>query len=664
VALAPDRSRAPFRPLPWFRSRLAPVGRRCEPLNRNAIRAVVALTPLLAALFAGGAEAANELPRRESLSVAEVTRIVRQAVAEALVRDAPAVIVVTDRVGNVLAAYNMTGAPATIDIRAGRPKELPNGLVGVPPDLIPAGAAAIAKAITAAYLSSNGNAFGPRTASQIIQENFNPGTQLLEGGPLFGVQFSSLPCSDLNVRFESDNGGLIDPNIGPKRSPLGLAGDPGGLPLYENGTLVGAIGVEADGVYRIDIDVRGEDRDIDELIAVGGIQGFVFPEDIRAERVSVDGRSLRLSDADIGDLESEPGDFRNVVLADEGAFGPVRGYTDGTVVAGQAFGFGTSGYRPDRDGLFNNPRAYVLTTPNGANRFPPIDGVGPQALTAREVTQILRESLRVAIQGRALIRRPLDSHIEVTISVVDVEGNIVGIARTPDGPVFGTDVSLQKARTSLLLTRRDAPALLRSAENQAGRDLGIGRQPGSYVNDMFDFIGPQALGAGIAYSTRAIGSIARPFYPDGRNGGPNGPLSVPIENFSPFYTGLQLDLILDDLVQHVGFVLGANPDVPPACTDIPLLADGPQIFSGGYPIYRGNRLIGAIGISGDGIDQDSMVAFLGVDRAGRKLDTGVGNAPFPLRADTLGPLGIQLKYVSCPYAPFIGSDQQNVCQER
>ena len=34
--------------------------------------------------------------------------------------------------------------------------------------------AAIAKAVTGAYLSSEGNAFSTRTASQIVQEHFNP----------------------------------------------------------------------------------------------------------------------------------------------------------------------------------------------------------------------------------------------------------------------------------------------------------------------------------------------------------------------------------------------------------------------------------------------------------------------------------------------------------
>ena len=109
-----------------------------------------------------------------------------------------------DRVGNVLAVYVMNGAPTghrgerrTAGRAAGRA-----GRVPFPPNSFLA--APIAKAITGAYLSSGGNAFTTRTASQIIQENFNPLSSGLEGGPLFGVQFSQLPCSDLSVRFASN----------------------------------------------------------------------------------------------------------------------------------------------------------------------------------------------------------------------------------------------------------------------------------------------------------------------------------------------------------------------------------------------------------------------------------------------------------------------------
>ncbi len=81
------------------------------------------------------------------------------------------------------------------------------------------------------------------------------------------------------------------------------------------------------------------------------------------------------------------------------------------------------------------------------------------------------------------------------------------------------------------------------------------------------------------------------------------------------------------------------------------------------PIYRGNVLVGAIGVSGDGIDQDDMVAFLGLANAGKALNTGIGNAPRGIRADNIEPqgLGTRLRYVQCPQAPFNDSSDQNVC---
>ena len=102
---------------------------------------------------------------------------------------------VLDRSGNVLGVFQMTGAAATFAISGGR--GVVGGLDNVPAGILPSSYAAIAKAVTGAYLSSEGNAFSTRTASQIVQENFNPGEIGSPGGPLFGVQFSSLSCSDV-----------------------------------------------------------------------------------------------------------------------------------------------------------------------------------------------------------------------------------------------------------------------------------------------------------------------------------------------------------------------------------------------------------------------------------------------------------------------------------
>ena len=139
-------------------------------------------------------------PASQSLSVSDVQTIIAQAVAEAKAQGKPAVIAVVDRVGNVLAVYSMAGAPATATIRSAPDPANNTDLEGL---TIPAAGAAIAKAITGAYLSSGGNAFSTRTASEIVQQNFppEPSSAGLESGPLFGVQFSQLPCSDLSSRF-------------------------------------------------------------------------------------------------------------------------------------------------------------------------------------------------------------------------------------------------------------------------------------------------------------------------------------------------------------------------------------------------------------------------------------------------------------------------------
>jgi hypothetical protein len=189
------------------------------------------------------------------------------------------------------------------------------------------------------------------------------------------------------------------------------------------------------------------------------------------------------------------------------------------------------------------------------------------------------------------------------------------------------------------------------------------QRPRVYVREFRTFLGPDALSGELAYGNRSIGNTARPFFPDGQNGNTNGPLSVPIDNWSPFYTGLQVDLVANNLAQHLFFVLAGMTDTDAECAGLPRLANGLQIFSGGVPIYRDDVLIGGIGVSGDGIDQDDMIAFLGLDRAGRALGT-IGNAPRGMRADRLNPLGVHLRYVQCPFAPFLGSDRQNVCQGR
>ena len=623
-------------------------------------------------------------PELRNLTVADVETVIAQAVGEAQARGAPATIAVTDRVGNVLGVFVMNGARVTTTVRDG--PGVNTSLQGVE---VPATLAAISKAITGAYLSSGGNAFSSRTASQIVQEHFPPAptTVGLESGPLFGVQFSQLPCSDLNTRFA-----MGGPGVGPQRAPLGLAADPGGFPLYKDGYVVGGIGVITDDDYGFDSNTLDVDVSDEEAIAWAGSFDFEAPTAIRANRIFVDGTALRFTDNDGDDLVSNPASapaFAAITAGVVGDLQDVTAYVDGAsgggVYAGTAYGAEGSGARPATGAEFSNSDIYVLSDGAGVNRYPPSAGTDgalvASPLTAAETRAILEEAYTVMTAARAQIRQPLNSRAQVSISVVDTNGQILGIVRGPDAPIFGTDVSLQKARTAAFFSNPVAASdLLNTSTIISGlfpTSVNGTKSPFSYVEDVRNFIpDPTALAGNHAFSDRAGGNLSRPYFPDGEVGTANGPLSLPIEQWSPFATGLQTSLIVVNILQHVIHVRSGGPDTAARCTllpDIPSLAgtqnrlqNGIQIFPGSVPIYRGSTLIGGIGVSGDGIDQDDMISFLGVDRAAARLNGALNNAPAAVRADqiTISVNGapVRLRYVNCPFNPFVGSNEQNVCQ--
>ena len=668
----------------------------------------VVVTAILAACSGGGAavtSAGSSVPPAGNecvgncasattlLSVADVQQVIAQGVAEAGARNVNATIAVVDRVGNVLAVYRM-GDPSTRTVVIGSAFDssgnalLHSGLEGIklplPGPLATInidGLAAIAKAITGAYLSSEGNAFSSRTASQIVQEHFNPGTSNQPSGPLFGVQFSQLACSDFVLR-----GNGAAPGAGPRPSPLGLSADPGGFPLYKNGTVVGGVGVIADGIYGLDKNISSIVVGADEAIAFAATYNFAAPVDRRADQITVNGLSLRFSDVAVSDLLSTPGAASPMSAAT--IYVAVPGYADGNIHAGIAFGQPGSGIIPDNSAAFPGQDAYVFVDDSNVPRFPAIAGTdGAAALTQAEVLQTLQSALSVANQARAQIRLPVGQTASVTISVVDSMGVVLGMVRTRDAPVFGADVSLQKARSAAFFSSSGAAGFLQSlpdgqylATSATGPTLtAVGLA--QYVTAAQTFLAnPTALSdGGIAYSDRAIGNLSRPFFPDGIDGAPNGPFSKPAGQWSVFSTGLQLDLSINAILQNVLFASGAiTTDVAPGCAGVALsptlqasqtlpaqaqhtLANGLQIFPGSVPIYRGATLVGAIGVSGDGIDQDDMVAFLGLQRASVALQGSIQEAPANRRADTLQPQGTRLLYVQCPQAPFINSDQENAC---
>ncbi len=522
----------------------------------------------------------------QSLTVADVQTIIAQAVSKAVAMNQRITVSVTDKEGNLLGTFAMTGAPATTLIRSvGRAGQGLENLV------VPAAAASHSKAGTAGIFSTGGNAFTTRTASFIIQEHFPPGIDNRPGGPLYGVQFSTLPCSDVAIA------GL----------PLGLSGDPGGIPLYKNGVAVGGVGVEFDGLYTVDRNPMDDDQTAEEFIAVYASRGFEAPALIRGDNILVEGIQLP---------------FANTV--------------DGTVVPAIAFGSlpgaVTAMIRPAQ------PTDFVPGVLNGVNgqfssRFPTVAG---SALTAAEVNQILGAAVATANRARAAIRQPIGTNARVTIAVVDTDGRVLGIFRQPDAPVFGLDVSVQKARSSNFLARPDAGAKLTAA--------GFG----SYVTRASsDGVG---LNGSIAFSDRAIGFLHRPLFPDGINSTTAGPFSTPLADWSPFNVGLQLDLSSAALITPLppicrSAAIAKWVSVAPCpCTTVAELRNGLQIFAGGLPIYRGSTLVGGIGVSGDGIDQDDLIAAAGAN---------LFAPPDAIRSDKFFVRSVRLPFLKFPARPFI-----------
>jgi uncharacterized protein GlcG (DUF336 family) len=515
-------------------------------------------------------------PTAGTLTFNEVQTIIAQAVSAASQLGRAVTVSVVDREGNVLGVFKMDGASPTTQIRGGAP--FGRGLEGLS---VPSVLASVSKAGTAAFFSTTGNAFTTRTAGFIIQEHFPPGVNFRPGGPLFGVQYSSLPCSDIKK-----------PGL-----PLGLSADPGSHPIYKNGVAMGGVGIEGDSVYGIDKDPSDLDQPFEEVIAVSAVRGFETPALIRGDNILVDG--IRLPFVNVTSALNPPTiPFANLPGVVDADF-PVRGAQ-------------TSAFRPATVGGIGG---------EADSRFFPFKASPSGALTAADVGRVIAQAAQQANITRAAIRQPLGSSARVSIAVVDTEGRVLGIFRLTDAPVFGFDVSVQKARAAAFFSKSSAAAELRNAGQ------------GSYVDraasDGLRFDGS------VAFSDRSVGFLHRPFFPDGIDNTAPGPFSTPIGEWSVFNVGLQLDLIKNNLLATLG---GAS--VP--CASITSLPNGIQIFAGSIPLYKNGTLVGAVGISGDGIDQDDIIAAAGCNGF---------VPPAAIRADQVFVRGVRLPFVKFPRSP-------------
>jgi uncharacterized protein GlcG (DUF336 family) len=220
---------------------------------------------------------------------------------------------------------------------------------------------------------------------------------------------------------------------------------------------------------------------------------------------------------------------------------------------------------------------------------------GQPRLTAGEVTSILALAAQRAGTTRAGIRLPRGQAAQVFITVVNnpdapgIAPTVLGTFRTTDATFFSWDVAVQKARTAIFFSNNRR-----------------------------------------AFSTRTVGFMAQRHYPPGIEGTAPGIFLGLQERFSLFPANVTNPLN--------GVRLRRIPAINSN------LVNGITIFPGGFPLYRNGVLIGAIGISGDGVDQDDIIGASG---------TRNFLAPNAIRADRMIYRGVRLPYAKFPRNPAL-----------
>lgn len=257
---------------------------------------------------------------------------------------------------------------------------------------------------------------------------------------------------------------------------------------------------------------------------------------------------------------------------------------------------------PGPDPAVGLPPGMFLVAPAGSPRPNPPEGwlvlpkpgVGAPSLTAAEVDGIVARCIEQANRTRAAIRLPPGQPAKMVIAVGDAAGNIIGLYRMPDATVFSIDVAATKARNAYYFS---SPLRLPA------------ELPG--------------LPVGTAVTARTLSFGSQPFFPAGIDG--SGP--------GPFFNSLYI------------------PDVQNPCTQgmqspmAGFLQSGIVFFPGSAPLYKGGVLVGGLGVSGDGVEQDDFVTFAGAQ----------GLEPPPeIRADQYHIDGVRMPYFKFPRNPTTG----------
>jgi uncharacterized protein GlcG (DUF336 family) len=278
-------------------------------------------------------------------------------------------------------------------------------------------------------------------------------------------------------------------------------------------------------------------------------------------------------------------------------FGPTPAAPGVVVIGGIALPFVTQTSLPTSvaAGPVGGAGSYLVAPANSAGQPPEGNLITPAAgplggLSAADVQNILNNAETTADQTRAAIRLPIGSRARMAIAIADLDGTIIGLRRMQDSTVFSIDVAATKARNMVYF----------NSSARTAADL-------------------NQVPMGTAVTNRTISFGAQPFFPPGIDGSPTGPF---------------FNIFLQDLANPCtqGFQ-GGPPNVNKS---------GIVFFPGSTGLYRNGVLVGGLGVSGDGVDEDDYVTNGGA--AGFE-------APGNIRADQISIDGVRLPYFKFPRNP-------------
>lgn len=359
------------------------------------------------------------------------------------------------------------------------------------------------------------------------------------GGPMRDVDGNELTSVGITT-------GKVDVFDSGSMDLLSVPVNPGGIPIYRGGKVVGGVGV------------TGVSPELAEyaatLAAAGAGRGLDFSEPLGSPgAVFIDGIRLPF-------------------------FGTCTNIPCIRAALKQAPAGATSGRLSD--GRFVVP-------PRGGQQAPEGYLLGPRAsrsgtLSVDDVRRIIDQSVATAFRTRAAIRLPINQPTRMAMSVADEAGEILAVFRMPDSTFFSVDVALTKARNAFYFSTREGYDVLRNyvLTNRYARYQWEPQPP---------------AGQGWAITARSLNFGGQPLFPPG------------IDHEVTPTPGPWFDLYAYDT---------ANP-----CTEGPgpsrggnrtyFNQSGIVWFAGSVPLYKDGRLVGGLGVSGDGVEQDDYVSQLG-----------------------------------------------------